>query len=199
MFARIAFAIPFGTAVTAGLFFMMNLMIESGSGEVGTSVARVVEFVRIERPDVVDLREERPQRPEAAEPVPDMPQPDALQNISSTLQLALAGPTIGLDTGALGGIGFEARDGEYLPIVKVAPVYPARALQRRLEGYVVVEFAVTASGAVRDVVVVESTSELFNNAAVEAAQKFKYQPRVIDGQTVEVSGVRNKITFKLDA
>lgn len=199
MFARIAFAIPFGTVVTAGLFFMMHLMIESGNGEVGSSVTRIVDFVRIERPELVDTREQKPERPDPPERTPDMPQPDASDAFETTLRVALAGPDIGFGDALLGNVGFEARDGEYLPIVKVAPVYPVRALQRRLEGYVIVEFVVTASGAVRDVTVVESTSEIFNHAAVEAAEQFKYQPRVVDGQPIEVSGVQNRITFKVDA
>ena len=95
------------------------------------------------------------------------------------------------------GVGFGVSDGEYLPIVKVAPVYPSRALSRGLEGYVIVEFTVTQTGATKDVVVVESTSSLFERAAVDAAYKFKYKPRVIDGVAVEVPGVRNKITFEI--
>ena len=94
-------------------------------------------------------------------------------------------------------MGFGVTDGEYLPIVKVAPVYPSRALSRGLEGYVIVEFTVTRTGTVTDVVVVESTSTLFERAASEAALKFKYKPRVIDGEAVEVPGVRNKITFEI--
>jgi protein TonB len=98
----------------------------------------------------------------------------------------------------VGGVGFGISDGEYLPIVKVAPVYPSRALSRGLEGYVIVEFTVTRQGTVRDASVVESTSTLFERAAVDAALKFKYKPRVIDGEAVEVPGVRNKITFEIE-
>ena len=83
---------------------------------------------------------------------------------------------------SIGGVGFGVSDGEYLPIVKVAPVYPSRALSRGLEGYVIVEFTVMSTGAVRDVSVVESTSSLFERAATTAALKFKYKPRVIDGE-----------------
>ena len=97
----------------------------------------------------------------------------------------------------VGGVGFGISDGEYLPIVKVAPVYPARALQRGLEGYVIVAFTVTAAGTTRDASVVESTSTLFERAALEAALKFKYKPRVIDGEAVEVPGVQNKISFEI--
>ncbi len=55
-----------------------------------------------------------------------------------------------------GGLALESGDGEYLPIVKVAPVYPRRALQRGIEGFVIVEFTVTKQGAVRDPIVVEA-------------------------------------------
>ena len=198
MFARIAIAIPFGAAVTAALLFIMNLSIATGAGETGERVARVVDFIRIERTAMVETKDRRPERPETPAPAPDMPQPNLSMDFSGALEIALASPamTFGAE---IGSARFEGSDGEYLPIVKVAPVYPMRALQRRLEGYVVVEFIVTSSGAVRDVIVVESTAEVFENAAVEAALKFKYKPRVVDGQPIDVAGVRNRITFRLDA
>ena len=56
----------------------------------------------------------------------------------------------------------------------------------------------TRTGTTRDITVVESTSTLFDRAAMDAAAKFKYKPRVIDGEVVEVPGVRNKITFVLE-
>ena len=81
----------------------------------------------------------------------------------------------------------------------MAAARPGRGvLSRGLEGYVIVEFTVTGTGTVRDVTVVESTSSLFERAAVEAAKKFKYKPRVVDGRSIEVQGVRNKITFQLE-
>jgi TonB family protein len=88
-------------------------------------------------------------------------------------------------------------DGEYLPIVKVAPIYPPRAVQGGIEGYVVVEYTVTRTGSTTDVVVKESSSALFDRAAIESAQKYEYQPRIIDGGPVEVSGVTTKIVFEL--
>jgi protein TonB len=198
MFARIAIALPLGAVVTAGLLFMMHLLIETGQESADTTVARVVDFVRIEREEIVETSEKRPQRPDPLESAPDMPQPDLTDSFSGSIEIALAKPAVdfGVD---IGGTGITVSDGEYLPVVKVAPVYPMRALQRRVEGYVIVEFVVTASGAVTDVTVVESSAPIFEQAAIEAAQKFKYKPRVVDGVAIEVSGVQNRITFKLDA
>ena len=42
--------------------------------------------------------------------------------------------------------GYNAGEGEYLPIVKVAPIYPNRALSRGIEGYCIIEFVVTRNG-----------------------------------------------------
>ena len=75
------------------------------------------------------------------------------------------------------------------PPVAVAPVYPARAIARQLEGYVVLEFTVTRIGTVRDAFVVTSTNSVFDRPAMEAVYKFKYKPRVVDGEPVEAPGV----------
>ncbi len=89
-------------------------------------------------------------------------------------------------------------DGNYLPIVKVAPVYPRYAQTHGIEGYVVLEFVVTRTGSTADAVVVESSPpDVFDNAALDAVQKFKYKPRVVDGKPVEVTGVRNRVSFEL--
>ena len=99
----------------------------------------------------------------------------------------------------IGGVGFDVSDGDFLPIIKVAPIYPARAIRLGLEGYVLVEFTVTRAGSVKDVVVLESTSPIFEKAAMVAASKFKYKPRVVNGEPVEVPGVQNMINFAAQA
>ena len=38
---------------------------------------------------------------------------------------------------------------------------------------------------------------VFDSAAKKAAAKFKYKPKVIDGNPVATAGVQNKITFEL--
>ncbi|MCZ6853685.1 MAG: energy transducer TonB [Gammaproteobacteria bacterium] len=94
------------------------------------------------------------------------------------------------------GGGFP--DGNYLPIVKVAPVYPRDAQTQGIEGYVVLEFVVTRTGSTADAVVIESSPpDVFDKAALNAVQRFKYKPRVVDGKPIEVAGVRNRISFEL--
>lgn len=62
----------------------------------------------------------------------------------------------------------------------------------------IVEFTVTKTGSVRDPFIVESTSSLFEKAALKAVLRFKYKPRIVDGEPIEVAGVQNKISFELE-
>lgn len=104
---------------------------------------------------------------------------------------------------------------EYLPIVKVQPQYPRRALSRGLAGWAVVEFTVTELGRVKDPVVIEncafvkhsnrqkaedcsnSPNKVFDKSALKAAGKFLYEPRKRNGTPVQTKGVQNKITYDL--
>ena len=107
-------------------------------------------------------------------------------------------PTASVDI-SISTSGMSTGDGEYLPIVKVAPIYPRRAQTRGITGYCIVEYTVTTSGAIRDPVAVDcQPSGVFERASLKAAEKFKYKPRVVDGAPIEVAGVRHIITFWLD-
>lgn len=197
MIGRYATAVGVGAGVTFGLLFIMQLLIATGQNALTESENfRLGDFVRVERNEVIETKKEKPEKPPEPEEMPEMPAPDMANNFDNSMAVSVSAPQMST-TMNVGGVGFGISDGEYLPIVKVAPVYPARALQRGLEGYVIVAFTVTAAGTTRDATVVESTSTLFERAALEAALKFKYKPRVIDGQAVEVPGVQNKISFEI--
>ncbi|MFE8071328.1 energy transducer TonB [Marinobacteraceae bacterium S3BR75-40.1] len=201
-FGRYLGALAAAAVVTFAVFFLMQRLIASGeSALTGEDERYVVDFVRVKQQEQVKEKErERPEppKPEKEPPKPEMPQTSQQQVAASADGLnigALAMDTsLNLDAGISGG-----GSSEYLPIVKVQPVYPRRALRRGIEGYVVVEFTVTSSGTVSDPRVVEADPKgLFDEAALDAAKKFKYRPKMIDGEPVKVAGVRNIIRFQLD-
>ncbi len=198
MIARFGIAIAIGASITFGLLFVMQLMIAHGRGAITDEDRfRIVDFVRVERENVVETKKEKPDKPPEPEKRPDMPSPDSGDSFNSSIAVSMAAPTMSTGLSA-GGLDFGISDGEYLPIVKVAPVYPARAASRGLEGYVIVEYTVTRTGSTRDPVVIESSSSLFERAALDSALKYKYKPRVINGEAVEVPGVRTIIRFELE-
>lgn len=197
--ARLLLAGLLAAATTFGLLFLMHALIEANNKPPEEADERkVADILMPERQIETQYETEKPEKPEdPEEPPPDMPEPEFDQPEVNPNALNMSAPKVNpnLDVKGVGGFG---SDGEYLPIVKVQPQYPRRALSRGIEGYVIVEFTVTANGSVRDPVVIESDPpNIFDRAAMKAASKFKYKPRVIDGEAVEVPGVRNKITFAI--
>ncbi len=198
MIARYVISIGIGAAVTFSLLFLMQLLIATGRGALTEAASfRITDFVRIERNEVIETVKPKPEKPPEPEIPPDLPTPSNADNFDNAMAVSLSAPSLSANLN-IGGIGFGVSDGEYLPIVKVAPVYPSRALSRALEGNCVLEFTVTRAGSVQDVMVVECTSSLFERASIQAALKFKYKPRVIDGEPVDVRGVQHLITFLIE-
>ncbi|MCV2883637.1 energy transducer TonB [Aestuariibacter sp. AA17] len=199
---RILIAFALSLVITLGLFYVMQSLIKMG-GSALTEPPRgnVLDFVRVKQEETVEKKERKPKKPpKPEEPPPQMQQPqlDSPSPDAEGASMNFAADVAG-DVALEGGLALENGDGEYLPIVKVSPVYPRRALSRGIEGYVIVEFTVTKQGSVKDPVVIEANpADIFNQAAVDAALKFKYKPRVINGEATEVSGVQNRISFQID-
>lgn len=91
-----------------------------------------------------------------------------------------------------------AAEGDYLPIVQVAPMYPRTPHSLGLAGHCDLEFTITPLGTTADVQVIECTSPLFEKASVQAVRKFKYRPRLVNGTAIAVPGIRHRITFEMD-
>lgn len=197
--ARLILAAVLAAATTFGLLLLMHLLIAADVKPPEEREDRkIADILMPERQIETNYDVEKPEKPEdPQEPPPAMPEPDFQQPDLAPSTLTMAAPRVA-PTLDVKGVGGFASDGEYLPIVKVQPQYPSRALSRGIEGYVIVEFTVTTNGSVKDPVVIEAEpANIFDSAAVKAALKFKYKPRVIDGEPVEVPGVRNKITFAI--
>ncbi|MBT3427129.1 MAG: energy transducer TonB [Gammaproteobacteria bacterium] len=202
-----------GVFVTLALFYLMQYLIQGAENAItDDKVGNLVDFVRVKQDQEVQTKQRKPKKP----PPPDEPPPDVPpQNFNVAVDNAgFSMSNVDLSVNVdVGGGGFGISDGEYLPIVKVSPQYPRRALSRGMAGWVIVEFIVTAQGTVTNPIVVsncgyipnmrspgvceDSPNTVFNNAALKAAVKFKYKPKVIDGQPVETAGVQNKIIFEL--
>jgi TonB family protein len=68
----------------------------------------------------------------------------------------------------------------------VPPAYPQRALERRLEGWVDVEFTVATDGTTKDIVVTDSSNDsLFHREAIDAVKQWRFEPRVFMNRTIE--------------
>jgi periplasmic protein TonB len=199
---RLSVALLLSAAVTLGLFFLMQSLIKAGgSAMTDAPKGSVMDFVRVRKDESSqkkDRKPKKPPKPEQAPPQLQQPQMDSPAPNANSNAMSFAAD-INADISLGNGLALESGDGEYLPIVKVAPVYPRRALSRGIEGYVIVEFTVSKQGSVKDVTVVEANpADIFDQAAIDAALKFKYKPRVVNGEATEVAGVQNRLTFEID-
>lgn len=91
-----------------------------------------------------------------------------------------------------------ANSRQYLPIAKEAPDYPQRALDKGIQGDCTVEYRVNPQGRVEDPQVVGDCHPLFIRPSLAAAQTFRYQPRLENGQPVAVPGVRNTFHYRIE-
>ena len=200
MIGRYAFSIVIGTVVTLSLLFIMQLLIVSGKQALTEPRERhKLEFVRIKRDENVNTEDLTPEKPPKPPETPPETPPQDQENIDPNAPTIDVGrPEISANTDIGGPGGMNIAEGDYLPIVRVAPVYPSRALSRGLEGFVDMSFTVTTTGSVKDPIVLQSTSSLFERAATQVVLKFKYKPRVVDGVPVEVPGVKTRISFELE-
>lgn len=198
---RVGIGLVLAAVVTLSLFWLMQYLIDTADRTLNEQAAgNMLDFVRVKRDEAVDRRQLKPKKPPPPEAPPPQPPTPQLDNLNpSANKIAITAVPVETEIEMTGGFSLGVGEGDYLPIVKVSPIYPSRASARGLEGFCVVEYTVTKLGTTRDPVVVESqcTSSVFHRASVSAALKFKYKPRILDGQAVEVSGVRNKFTYEL--
>jgi protein TonB len=197
---RALLGVGLGLLITFALYYLMSVLVAAGKDALTEAPAgRIVEFVRVPNPPQLRTEQPKPQKPQKPQVAPETPQ---LQNESVKPQGNVVNigsmavdTSLAVDTGA----GLSASDGEYLPIVKVAPIYPRRAQSRGLEGWVLLRFTVTETGSVINPEVIDAEpSGIFDRAAMKAVERFKYKPRVVNGQAQVVRGVEHLITFELE-
>jgi len=192
--------------ITVALFFLMVALISLGDTGIKTDNARKLADVIMPDRDIDTLYDdfEKPEEPD--QQPEDIAQPELDLAPIEGVDVAIPKPK----TNFAAGGGFF-RDGEYIPLFKVTPIYPRRAQERGIQGYSIVAFTITETGTVEDVVPLEGfcgdptdpateyrKCSIFNSAASRAALKLKYKPKIVDGNAVKVYDVPHKFTFILE-
>ena len=90
----------------------------------------------------------------------------------------------------------RGEDREVKALRRPPPKFPSGARVRGLSGWVKLIFTVSADGTTRDIRVTASDPpEIFDEAAIEAAQRFLYAPRLENGVAVDRPHVETELTF----
>jgi protein TonB len=183
--------------VTLGLIVAMYALIKMDEPELGEKKSfKLPKFTYVPKSEDVQTITPKPLKPEEVQEQPDIPDvkviPDRV-DVNSDLNLGAVRVGIQRDLKS-----FNSNDGEYLPIFRPSPIYPRRAAERGLCGYVDLSYTVTAAGGVRDPIVTDSSSSMFESAARKASLKYKYKPRQVGGKAVDVSGVEIRVSFNME-
>lgn len=202
MARRYAIAFLVASGVTFGLFYLMQALISMGVAEAERVFAgHVIEFVRLKRDSQLDLKKRR--LPDKAPPEEEPPPPELDLSRPVRPDLDLDAMSIALahqvDLGVGPDFGDMGSDQDIVPIVRVNPQYPIRAADRGIQGWVEVQFTISAAGTVKDPVVVDAKpATVFNRAALRAIRKWKYSPKIEEGVAVDRPDVKVRLHFNLE-
>jgi periplasmic protein TonB len=85
-----------------------------------------------------------------------------------------------------------------VPTFRIEPVYPYDLKREGIEGEVTLSFVVDTHGQARDIAVISSTHPGFEQAAIQALQKWRFRPGKKAGKTVNTGNVQQLIRFRLN-
>ena len=183
---------PLGCAVALILFGLMSYMVAPPQNLSMDSAPPVqLSFLR-QKQETGAERRERSLPPPPEQPVA----PDSAMSASSQAQ-ELSPPSVSvpafstdLSVTSLSGsgdilAGIGMGDSEVMPLVRPAANYPARALSRKIEGYVKARLTISAEGSVTGVEVIESEPPgVFEREAIRALYRYRFEPKVENGKAV---------------
>jgi protein TonB len=195
---RLPLTVLLGGAFSVWMFWLLWTLISQPINVDEMLEATRIEFSRMRRDtEAATKRDERAER-EPPPPAPEMPRmsftsagvDNNVAQLTPTINTASAISRMDLSAGS---------DTDVIPLVRIAPEYPPRALNRGIEGWVQVQFTITATGAVKDAVVVASDPpRLFDEAALRSIARWRYNPKIEGGVAVERIGVQTVIRFMLE-
>ena len=194
---RSIFSVITSFIVTTGLVYGMYALIKQDDAGLEDSTAiKLPDFVHVPPEDELQTITSKPRAPDKIEAQPDIPDIEVVNNrVNVDTNISLGSVKVGINRELK---SFNSNDGEYLPIFRAPPVYPRRALDCGLCGWVDISYTVTSTGSVTNPLVIASTSKTFEKAATKAALKYKYKPRQVDGKGVDVPGVQVRIKFEIE-
>lgn len=202
---RLILASPIALAVTLALFSLMAWMVDNGGKSIPkpTSTLSFTMVMAEQEQDVQRRQRSVPEQPQ----VPQVPtQAPARSEQTAAMDVSSLNPLVDLNLStAIEGVAVNAPQfGEFsvnqqvMPLHRVEPNYPAKALQRGVEGYVTLRFNIDELGKTRDIEVVDANPKrYFEREAMLALRNWKYQPKFMDGKAVVQTGLTVRLEFKL--
>lgn len=195
---RIPVAVILGAVFTTSVFWLLWHLVGRQVDVAQFKEATRIDFSRLRKDTEVQTKRDQKIEREKPPPTPEMPKMSfstgGIENNVATLT-----PVVDA-RGAMTKMSMAAgSDRDVIPLVRINPDYPPRALSRGIEGWVKVQFTITPTGTVKDPIVVDAEpKQMFDDAALKAIARWRYNPRVEGGVAVERVGVQTIIRFQLE-
>ncbi len=202
---RVLKAGALGIAISFSLFYLMSQLISGGQSiKKSDDSENFIEFVRVKRDNNVQERKRQlPKKP----PEPKKPPPpqklavaaDQPSKPQMNMNLPKMSTSLKGNGPYLGAAGSGGSGSAVTPIVRIEPQYPRKAAMQGTQGWVLLSFDITETGAVDNVQVLKSQPRrVFDMAAKRALLKWKYKPQMEDGKPVVKRGETVQLDFKLE-
>jgi protein TonB len=188
---RFPATLAIGALLTSFVFLLLWVFIHTGESHVfETKEATKIDFTRLRRDTEVASKRQSKAKRDRPDIVPQQMQMNfAMIQPEVNARAAMTKMTV--------NVGGSDRD--TMPLVRINPDYPPRAQSRGIEGWVLIEFTITAAGTVRDARVVDASPKgYFEDAALKAIARWRYNPKVQEGVAVERVGVRVRLSFNME-
>lgn len=200
MLARSLATVVLGALTAFGLFWVMQALVNVRGHlkEAGSPFS--VDYVRLKKNVAPETKKREPPKREKPEQQPPPPEMNMAKAMNPSAAVGEIAPMI--DTSAeiakATSIGAGGSDQDVVPLVRVEPEYPARAKQRGIQGWVVVQFTITPVGTVQGAEVIDSDPKMiFDQAALRAVRKWRYNPKIKNGVPVTRPGVKVLLRFEI--
>ncbi len=205
---RLFSAALLGAFTTLGTFWLMLSMTFGATGVEERRTPTAIDFIRLPPPPEPQQRRDEPAEPERPpEKIPEVDIVTPQMPRVRTPAIRLSGLEIPAMTAVQDVLGTpylgaepvsQLSDGGLRILNRIPPLYPARALLRRTEGWVHLQLTIDADGLVEDAQVLDASPEgVFEKSALKAVRRWRFEPSSTGGRNEPVR-VTQKIEFKLE-
>lgn len=207
---RVIVSALFAFGIVVGLFLLMNFLISSDAKKDEVDNVKV-EVAFVEEDKQVQRKERRPPKkpPPPKEPPPPQQQVQQKQQkvVTAIVDIKIDNIDASMDgTGIyIGGLGTGQADfagmgdGDAIPVYQPQAEYPVQAQLKGIEGYVLFTLDIGPDGSPSNISVEdESPRGVFRRNAMRAIRKWKFKPRIVNGQAIPQRNMRYRMEFELD-
>jgi len=125
----------------------------------------------------------------------ELPSLDLSSNVSA---MAISMP--GIESMQLPVAAAVAGEKMAMPLYRVEPRYPRKALRLGKQGYVILSFDINQAGSVTNIQIIDAKPKrMFEREAKRALKKWKYKPMLVNGKPVSQIGQKIRLDFKMES